>query len=366
MWRWLRSSSPSLRMMTSALPICVTPRHTGRRLGLRADIVVNNLTGTAFTQGSVRLQSDGSPWRPLVHVEDISRAFLALLEAPRDVVHDQAFNVGRDEDVVQIRTIAEQVSDITGAPVSFAEGAGPDTRNYQVDFTKIRSQVPAFDPQWTVPQGIEEIWKDAGERGLTNGGLRRPSLCAIAPNSAAGRGRSPGPEGPAAALSHGHGASRMPAAGAPTSTGHSLCPSFSSRFHPAATATDVFIPQATGNAARSTVTTAGRRPWTTIRLAPGRFARPSCGRTHSPRTESTSLRRPRLRDTTSAEKALANPKCDPPAHQWRLMDGSCQSPSGGAAPGQYRRHRLPQDQQIEGQRPVFDIAKVEADGVVAF
>jgi nucleoside-diphosphate-sugar epimerase len=134
---------------------------------LRADIVVNNLTGTAFTQGSVRLQSDGSPWRPLVHAEDISRAFLALLEAPRDVVHNQAFNVGRDEDVVQIRTIAEQVSEITGAPVSFAEGAGPDTRNYQVDFTKIRRDIPAFQPQWTIPQGIEEIWHDAGERGLT-------------------------------------------------------------------------------------------------------------------------------------------------------------------------------------------------------
>lgn len=134
---------------------------------LRADIVVNNLTGTAFTQGSVRLQSDGSPWRPLVHVEDISRAFLALLEAPRDVVHNQAFNVGRDEDVVQIRTIAEQVSDITGAPVSFADGAGPDTRNYQVDFTKIRSEVPAFEPQWTIPQGIQEIWSHAAERGLT-------------------------------------------------------------------------------------------------------------------------------------------------------------------------------------------------------
>jgi nucleoside-diphosphate-sugar epimerase len=141
---------------------------------LRADIVVNNLTGTAFTQGSVRLQSDGSPWRPLVHVEDISRAFLALLEAPRDVVHDQAFNVGRDEDVVQIRTIAEQVSEITGAPVSFAKGAGPDTRNYQVDFTKIRSQVPAFDPQWTVPQGIMEIWKDAAERGLTTEDFEGP------------------------------------------------------------------------------------------------------------------------------------------------------------------------------------------------
>jgi nucleoside-diphosphate-sugar epimerase len=133
---------------------------------LRADVVVNNLTGTAFTQGSVRLQSDGSPWRPLVHVEDISRAFLALLEAPREVIHNEAFNVGRDEDVVQIRTIAHQVSEITGAPVSFAAGAGPDTRNYQVDFTKIRSQVP-FEPIWTIPQGIKEIWSDFGAQGLT-------------------------------------------------------------------------------------------------------------------------------------------------------------------------------------------------------
>jgi len=134
---------------------------------LRADIVVNNLTGTAFTRGEVRLQSDGSPWRPLVHVEDISRAFLAVLEAPRDVVHDQAFNVGRDEDVVQIRTIAEQVSEITGSPVSFAPGAGPDARNYRVDFTKVRTRLPAFEPMWTIPDGIREIWHDAGERGLT-------------------------------------------------------------------------------------------------------------------------------------------------------------------------------------------------------
>jgi nucleoside-diphosphate-sugar epimerase len=141
---------------------------------LRADIVVNNLTGTAFTRGDVRLQSDGSPWRPLVHVEDISRAFLAVLEAPRDLIHNEAFNVGRDEDVVQIRTIAEQVSRITGAPVSFADGAGPDARNYQVDFTKIGANVPAFKPEWTVPQGIEEIWKDAHNRGLTTEDFEGP------------------------------------------------------------------------------------------------------------------------------------------------------------------------------------------------
>ncbi|MFC8733046.1 NAD-dependent epimerase/dehydratase family protein [Luteimicrobium sp. NPDC057192] len=141
---------------------------------LRADIVVNNLTGTAFTQGEVRLQSDGSPWRPLVHVEDISRAFLAVLEAPADVVRDQAFNVGRDEDVVQVRTIANQVAEITGAPVTFAAGAGPDTRNYQVDFTKIRSTLPAYQPAWTVPDGIREIWQHAQERGLTTDDFEGP------------------------------------------------------------------------------------------------------------------------------------------------------------------------------------------------
>lgn len=134
---------------------------------LRADIVVNNLTGTAFTQGEVRLQSDGSPWRPLVHVEDISRAFLAALEAPREVVHDQAFNVGRAEDVVQIRTVAETVAEVTGAPVTFAAGAGADARNYRVDFTKIRALLPAAAPAWTVRDGVAEIWRDAGERGLT-------------------------------------------------------------------------------------------------------------------------------------------------------------------------------------------------------
>jgi nucleoside-diphosphate-sugar epimerase len=134
---------------------------------LRADIVVNNLTGTALTRGEVRLQSDGTPWRPLVHVEDISRAFLAVLEAPRDVIHDQAFNVGRDEDVIQIRTVAEQVAEVTGAPVTFAASAGPDKRDYRVDFGKINEVLPAFRPAWTVLDGIRELARDMSERGLT-------------------------------------------------------------------------------------------------------------------------------------------------------------------------------------------------------
>lgn len=133
---------------------------------LRADIVVNNLTGAAFTMGEVRLQSDGTPWRPLVHAEDIARAFLAALEAPREVVHNQAFNVGRDADVVQIRDIANMVSEALEAPVTLAAGAGPDKRDYRVDFTKINRLLPAFDPAWTIRAGIDELAADMREYGL--------------------------------------------------------------------------------------------------------------------------------------------------------------------------------------------------------
>ncbi|MCL1871589.1 MAG: SDR family oxidoreductase [Promicromonosporaceae bacterium] len=147
---------------------------------LRADVVVNNLTGTAFTRGEVRLQSDGTPWRPLVHVLDISAAFLAALEAPRDVVHDQAFNVGRDEDVVQIRTVANLVAEVTGRPVTFAPGASPDVRDYRVDFGKIRRLLPAADPRWTVRDGVEELWRDMQERGLTADDFEGPRFTRLA------------------------------------------------------------------------------------------------------------------------------------------------------------------------------------------
>lgn len=134
---------------------------------LRADIVVNNLTGTAFTRGEVRLQSDGTAWRPLVHVADIAAAFLAALEAPRSAVHNEAFNVGRDEDVVQIRDVATQVADQMGAPVTFAKSAGTDARNYRVSFAKITSGLPTFKPAWTVSQGIAELATDMSRFGLS-------------------------------------------------------------------------------------------------------------------------------------------------------------------------------------------------------
>ncbi len=135
---------------------------------LRLDIVVNNLTAVAMTTGEVRLQSDGSPWRPLVHIEDISRAFLAVLTAPRELIHDEAFNVGRPTDNVQIRDIAELVREaVAGSRISFADGAGPDLRNYRVDFSKLTDTFPDLKLAWSVSQGIDELAAAYADYGLT-------------------------------------------------------------------------------------------------------------------------------------------------------------------------------------------------------
>jgi nucleoside-diphosphate-sugar epimerase len=135
---------------------------------LRADIVVNNLVGHAFTTGKVLLQSDGTPWRPLVHHRDISAAFLAVLGAPREAIHNQAFNVGRNGENYRIREVAEMVAEvIPGCKVAFPPGALGDTRNYRVDFGKIEKQVPGFQPRWTLRQGIEELYEAYKAAGLT-------------------------------------------------------------------------------------------------------------------------------------------------------------------------------------------------------
>jgi len=125
---------------------------------LRGDLVVNNLVGFALTTGEVLLKSDGTPWRPLVHIEDISRAFVTLLEAPRDLIHDQAFNVGSTDENYQIRDVAQIVEQVVvGSRVAFKEGAGPDTRCYRVSCDKLRRMLPFFDTQWTVRRGAEEL-----------------------------------------------------------------------------------------------------------------------------------------------------------------------------------------------------------------
>jgi nucleoside-diphosphate-sugar epimerase len=135
---------------------------------LRVDIVVNNLVGFAVTTGSVLIQSDGTPWRPLVHIEDISRAFLAVLEAPCELVYNEAFNIGESSENYRIRQIAEIIEDVVpGARASFAEGGGPDKRSYQVDCSKIRRVLPDFEPQWSVPRGVEELYEAYVRLGLT-------------------------------------------------------------------------------------------------------------------------------------------------------------------------------------------------------
>jgi nucleoside-diphosphate-sugar epimerase len=121
-----------------------------------------------MTTGEVRLQSDGTPWRPLVHIEDISRAFLAVLEARRELIHDEAFNVGRAEDNVQVKDIADLVRDaVPGSKVSLAENAGPDLRDYRVDFSKLAGTFPDLDLRWRVPDGVDELAGAYARNGLT-------------------------------------------------------------------------------------------------------------------------------------------------------------------------------------------------------
>jgi nucleoside-diphosphate-sugar epimerase len=125
---------------------------------LRCDVVLNNLVAWAFTCGRVLLKSDGTPWRPLVHVEDIGRAFLAALDAPADVVRGQAFNVGRDEENYRIREVAEIVKQtVPGCEIAFAAGAGPDQRNYRASFARIRGALPGFQPQWDARRGARQL-----------------------------------------------------------------------------------------------------------------------------------------------------------------------------------------------------------------
>jgi nucleoside-diphosphate-sugar epimerase len=126
---------------------------------LRGDLVVNNLTGWAYTTGQVYIKSDGTPWRPLVHIEDISRAFLAGLEAPREKVHNEAFNVGHSDENYRISEVADLVEEIVaGSKVTYAEDGGPDKRCYRITCDKIMDVLPAYQPQWTVRKGIEELY----------------------------------------------------------------------------------------------------------------------------------------------------------------------------------------------------------------
>ena len=127
---------------------------------LRFDIVLNNLVAWAYSTGRVLIKSDGTPWRPIIHIEDISRAFIAVLNAPREVIHNQAFNVGRNDQNYRIRELAEIVKEtVPGCEIEYAEDAGPDKRTYRVDFSKIAKMLPEFIPQWDARKGAQELYE---------------------------------------------------------------------------------------------------------------------------------------------------------------------------------------------------------------
>lgn len=127
---------------------------------LRFDIVLNNLVAWAYSTGKVFIKSDGTPWRPIIHIEDISRAFIAALNAPREVIHNQAFNVGRNDQNYRIRDLADIVKEtVPGCEIEYAQDAGPDKRTYRVDFTKISEKLPEFQPQWDARKGAQELYE---------------------------------------------------------------------------------------------------------------------------------------------------------------------------------------------------------------
>lgn len=135
---------------------------------LRFDLVLNNLVAFAMTTGQVLMKSDGTPWRPIVHVEDISRAFLALLTAPGEAVRNQAFNIGANEENYRIRELAEMVREVVpNCRIEFAPGAGPDKRCYRVDCGKILRTVPSFKPVWNARAGVRQLYDAYRANGLT-------------------------------------------------------------------------------------------------------------------------------------------------------------------------------------------------------
>ena len=134
---------------------------------LRFDLVLNNLVAWAFTTGKVFLKSDGSAWRPIVHIQDMSLAFQSVLGAPRDLVHNEAFNVGRTEENYRVRDLADIVAEtVPDSQIEYSRGAEPDKRNYRVLCDKISQTLPEYKPRWTARQGAKELYETYKTNGL--------------------------------------------------------------------------------------------------------------------------------------------------------------------------------------------------------
>jgi nucleoside-diphosphate-sugar epimerase len=135
---------------------------------LRLDVVLNNLVGWALTTGKVRILSDGTPWRPIVHIEDIGRTAAALLEAPREVVHAEPFNVGQHAENYQVRDLAEIVREtVPGSETEYGERSDPDPRSYRVDFSKLEGALPDLRLEWDARAGAKQLYDAYREAGLT-------------------------------------------------------------------------------------------------------------------------------------------------------------------------------------------------------
>ena len=170
----LADGSFSPTFSRSATAYGVSPR-------LRSDLVLNNLVAWASITGRVYLKSDGMAWRPIVHVEDMSRAMIAMLHAPRDLVHNQAFNVGRTEENYRIRDLAEIVAEtVPGSRIEYAQGAGSDKRCYRVNCSKLPRTVPEFEPQWDARRGARQLYAAFQEVGLTTEEFEGPKYKRVA------------------------------------------------------------------------------------------------------------------------------------------------------------------------------------------
>ncbi len=141
---------------------------------LRLDIALNDLVASAYTTGRVYIKSDGTPWRPMVHIRDIIAAMVAVLQAPQDAIHNEVFNVGQTAENYRIRELADIVAEIVpGCRVEYAPGGGPDKRSYRVACDKIKRMLPNFRPQWTARKGAQELYDAYRGVGLTADDMER-------------------------------------------------------------------------------------------------------------------------------------------------------------------------------------------------
>ncbi|HVP21523.1 MAG TPA: SDR family oxidoreductase [Anaerolineaceae bacterium] len=147
----------------------------------RCDLVLNNLAASAYANGEIRILSDGTPWRPIVHVQDIARAFLCMLEAPFEAIHNQVVNVGLNQQNYQVRDLAQIVQmAFIGCKVCYAENGGPDPRSYRVDFTKIASRFPSYQLAWNASLGTQELSQAYWRTGFKREELTGPRYIRLA------------------------------------------------------------------------------------------------------------------------------------------------------------------------------------------